>query len=390
MVSFIGKTTEDIRTWLREHHLLNALEQQICSPLIPLPDNFTAPTRTPWGGTKILGKYKQGLQIRPEQHYPVVGESWEISADPEAPCQFVFDLAGQEILMNFIQLLDLFPEQILGQQVAAKFNGQNPILVKFLDAADNLSVQVHPSDSYEGLQPDESGKPESWYILEAEPGTGLYFGLKEGITKDSLRHVIEQQENVSQDLNFVEVHPGDFFVIDAGTIHAIGAGVTLIEPQKIAPKKSGKTYRLWDWNRTYDEHGRPDPNGKPRELHVEDSLQVINFGDPRGDEFVKHIRCLPQTVQQNRENMEILLTETENFGVSQIMLEHGDELIGNCEHSFHGIVVTKGCMKIYKQDRKIAEIFCGQSVILPSMLQQYTLRGKHAQGVKVYYPERYL
>jgi mannose-6-phosphate isomerase len=391
MLSFIGKNVNDIRTWLSEHRLTEALAAQIGLPLVPLPDNFTAPTRMPWGGTKIIGKYKQELQIRPEKHYSIVGESWEISADPIAPSQFLFEISGGEtILIDLIQLLDLFPEQILGQRVAAKFEGQNPILVKIIDSADHLSVQVHPDDSYARLRPHESGKPESWYILEAENGAGLYLGLTEGVSKDALRRAIEQEEDVSQYLNFVEVHPGDFFVIDAGTIHAIGARVTLIEPQKIVPKKSGKTYRLWDWNRKYDEHGNLDPNGKPRELHVEDSFNVIAFDGPRGSEFIKHIQPRPQLFRQNGESVEMILTETENFGVSQIVLEGGSELSGNCAQSFHGIVVYEGRMEIYKPGKKITEILRGQSVILPSILQEYTLKGDRAKGIKVYYPEQFL
>ena len=278
----------------------------------------------------------------------------------------------------------------MGRKVAEKFEGQNPILAKIIDSADHLSVQVHPSDGYEGLLPNESGKPESWYILEAEKGCGLYLGLREGVSQETLRNAIEQCEDVSQYLNFVEVQTGDFFVIDAGTIHAIGAGVTLIEPQKIAPKRSGKTYRLWDWNRKYDEHGNKDPNGKPRELHIEDSFHVIRFDGPRGQEFIKHIQPQSQIAQQNETSVETLLVETENFGVSQIVLEHGKELAGNCAGGFHGIILYEGNMEIYKHGKKLIEIPRGQPVILPAIFQEYTLKSEYAKAVKVYYPEKFL
>ncbi len=390
MQSFIGKTSEEFRTWLNEKKLMQELEAQISLPLLPLPDNFTAPTRMPWGGRKIIGKYKQGLPIREEKRYPIVGESWEISADPIAPSQFIFGLGKETILIDLIQLLDIFPHQIMGERVAEKFDGQNPILTKIIDSEDHLSVQVHPSDAYKGLHPNESGKPESWYILEAEQGCGLYFGLKKGVSEDVLRNAIEQREDVSQYLNFVEVKSGDFFVIDAGTIHAVGAGVTLIEPQKIAPKKSGKTYRLWDWNRLYDDSGNLDPNGNPRELHVEDSFNVIDFAGPRGNEFITHIRPQPQIVQHNDKSAETLLAETENFGGSQIILEDGKELTGNCSSCFHGFILYEGNMEIYKQGRKLTRISRGQSVILPATLQEYALKSGHARAVKVYYPEQYL
>jgi len=296
MQSFSSKNSDHVREWLQQQNLLSALEAQACLPILPLPDNFTPPTRTPWGGKKILSHYKCGLAIRDERQYPVVGESWEISADPAFPSECRFTLGTETIMVNLIQLLDLFPEQILGEHVARKFEGQNPILTKMLDAADHLSVQVHPSDEYSGLKADESGKPESWYILEAEPRCGLYFGLKPDISREELRQAIDKGEDISRFLNFVEVSPGDFFVIDAGTIHAIGAGVTLIEPQKIAPKRSGKTYRLWDWNRKYDAQGRKDAAGTPRSLDIDHSFAVINFDAPRGEEFLQQIQPQSETV----------------------------------------------------------------------------------------------
>lgn len=390
MLSFAGQPSEAIRQWLETHGAFELLESQVKQPLLPLPDNFTAPTRTPWGGTKILGTYKRTVSIRQEKQFPIVGESWEISADPVAPCQFVFAIGEETILIDFIQLLDLFPIQILGEKVAQKFDHQNPLLVKLLDAADHLSVQVHPPDEYAGLQPNESGKPESWYILEAEAGCGLYFGLKEGVSQDHLRQAIEQEEDVSECLNFVEVQPGDFFVIDAGTIHAIGAGVTLIEPQKIAPKKSGKTYRLWDWNRKYDSEGNPDPNGKPRQLHIEESFEVIDFDAPRGKTFIAHIQPERCIVRQQGDSVETLLVDTENFGVRQVGLHAGDSLADECSSSFHALLPYAGHLKLYQHDRKFADIPQGQSVIVPACFGEYELRGSDTGIIKVYYPDQYL
>lgn len=389
MHSFTGQSSEVIQQWLRERSLLEELESQVTRPLLPLADNFTAPTRTPWGGTKILGKYKRNVPIRQEKQFPLVGESWEVSADPTAPSQFVFDIGGETILIDFIQLLDLFPIQILGEKVAHKFEHQNPLLVKLLDAADHLSVQVHPSDEYAGLQADESGKPESWYILEAEEGCGLYFGLKEGVSQQQLRLAIEQEEDVAQYLNFVEVQPGDFFVIDAGTIHAIGAGVTLIEPQKIAPKKSGKTYRLWDWNRKYDDQGNPDPNGRPRQLHIEESFDVIDFDVPRGEAFIAHIQPERCIIQQGK-STEILLTDTENFGVRQVVLHADHPITDVCSSSFHALLPYTGHLELYQQNRKFADIPQGQSVIIPACFAEYELRGNKTGVIKVYYPDQFL
>ena len=390
MQTFFRQTSQEIAAWLHERSLFRALENQVDRPLLPLPDNFTIPARTPWGGTKILERYKHGVTIRSAKQFPVVGESWEISADPDAPCQFLFDLDGETVLLDFIQLLDLFPEQILGAEVARKFENQNPLLVKLLDAADPLSVQVHPSDDYAGLQPEESGKPESWYILEAEDGCGLYFGLKNGISQERLRQAIEREENVSEYLNFVPVQPGDFFVIDAGTIHAIGKGVTLIEPQKIAPKKSGKTYRLWDWNRKYDEQGNPDPNGAPRQLHIKECFDVVDFDALRGDAFIASIQPERRIIQQQGGSVETLLVDTENFGVRQVTLDNEQPLTDVCSASFQALMVYSGHLELHQHGRKLSDVPQGQSVILPAGLGEYTLMGKEAAAVKVYYPEQFL
>ena len=386
----LGKTAEETRRWLLERGLFDQLAAQIRRPLLPLPDNFSAPTRMPWGGKKILNEYKQLLPIRPEKRYPIVGESWEISADPLAPSEIVFSIGQDAISIDFIQLLDLFPAEILGEQVAQKFDGQNPILVKLIDAADHLSVQVHPSDEYAGLKPDESGKPESWYILEAEPGCGLYLGLREGVSRASLRTAIEREEDVSRLLNFVEVHSGDFFVIEAGTIHAIGAGVTLIEPQKIAPKRSGKTYRLWDWNRRYDAQGQKDPHGAPRELHVDDSFRVIDFDGRRGDAFVRQIRSPQPIMRQNGASVERLCAETPHFGVSQLVLQDGNALEQTCAASFHGLVVYEGEVEIRHGGRALTTVPRGQSAIIPAAMGAYALTARHAKAVKVYYPAQFL
>lgn len=386
MLSFYGKDSQQLRIWLQERRLFEQLEAQVLLPLFPLPDNFTAPTRTPWGGTKILGTYKQGLLIREEKQYPVVGESWEISSDPAAPSELTFSLGSEQILVDFVQVLELFAEQILGAAVAQKFSGQNPLLVKLLDAVEPLSVQVHPSDDYANLKSDESGKPECWFVLEAQEGSGLYLGLQEGVSSTRLRQAIEQNEDVSRYLNFVPVNPGDFFIIEAGTIHSIGAGVTLLETQKIAPRKSGKTYRLWDWNRRYDKHGQKTPNGTPRELHIEDSFQVINFEGPRGQAFVAQSQPERRMLQQQGVSQETLLVENEHFAVTLLELFDRQPLPESCASNFHGLIPYEGTLKLSYQATTYAEIPQGQSVIIPASVQEYTVASEHARALKVYYP----
>lgn len=141
-----------------------------------------------------------------------------------------------------------------------------PYLAKFIDTSDELSIQVHPGDEYAKLHENSLGKTECWIILEAKPGAGVYLGLKPHVTKEVLKLALAEKKDINELLNFYPVKRGDFFFVTAGSIHAIGKDITLAEVQQ----NSGITYRVWDWNRL-------DDNGVSRELHVDKSLDVINF-----------------------------------------------------------------------------------------------------------------
>ncbi len=246
------------------------------------PDNFTPPQRTPWGGQKILGKYKRGLGISADKAaYACVGEAWEISVEPNFPSRLI-DHGG----ITLAEAIARDPKAALG---AAAGQGGLSILVKLLDAKEALSVQVHPTDSYVGLSAQQSGKPESWIILEAEPGAGLYLGFRDGVSRADVERALISHARLDGLMNFVAVKPGDVFEIEAGTAHAVGPGVTLIEPQLVQPGKEGVTYRFWDWNRKYDAQGKPSDHGSARALHVKESLEVTRF-DLLGDAFVASTR----------------------------------------------------------------------------------------------------
>jgi mannose-6-phosphate isomerase len=192
-----------------------------------------------WGG-----KHLEYLKNLPSEHgVDPVGETWEISIHPEGPS--LFD--GKKLIID---------EQ----------NEELPYLVKLLDTGDELSIQVHPGDEYARLHEESTGKTECWFILQAEKNAGIYLGLKPNITKEFFEKALDKKENMNEYLNFYPVSSGDFFYVPAGTIHAIGRGITLAEVQQ----SSGITYRVWDWNRV-------DSKGNPRELHVKKSLDVINF-----------------------------------------------------------------------------------------------------------------
>ncbi|MCA9559177.1 MAG: class I mannose-6-phosphate isomerase [Myxococcales bacterium] len=248
-------------------------------PRLLRADNFTPPARTPWGGTRLRARFKGGAPLAADKAaYRVVGESWEVSVEPDFPS---VDAEDERTLAAHIAD---DPRGWLGD--ADGFD----LLVKLLDADDALSVQIHPSDDDAALAEDEGGKPESWYVLAAEPGAGLYLGFEEGVDEAAVRATLEAQGDLSALLHFVPVAPGDVFVIDAGTPHAIGPGVTLVERQRVRAGRRGLTYRYWDWNRRYDANGRRNAGGAPRALHVERALAVTRWDAPRGEALLERIR----------------------------------------------------------------------------------------------------
>ena len=232
-------------------------------PLLLRPDNFTPSSRTPWGGRRIRERLKAGVQLQPGGP---VGEAWELSVEPDFPSRLADGPTLDEVLRA--------DPALLGAEAP---NGSTSLLVKLVDAADDLSVQIHPADDDPQLAADESGKPEAWYIIDAEPGAGLYLGFRQGVSRQAVETAIDEQGDVAALMSFVPVSPGDLFLIGPGTPHAIGKGVLLLEPQRVAPGKRGITYRYWDWNRNYDDAGRLAPNGQPRTLHRERALDLTNW-----------------------------------------------------------------------------------------------------------------
>ncbi len=258
-------------------------------PVLLRADNFAPPHRTPWGGRRLRAHYKRDADLSPEARaMPIVGESWEISVEPDFP-------ASLESGMSLTSWIQSAPQDALGDEYLRGRSG-TALLVKLIDTSEPLSVQIHPSDTYEALAAGECGKPESWYVVDRDEGAGLYLGFRRGTTERDVRAALTSGGTASQRasfrdlLRFVPVEPGDFFVIDAGTPHAIGAGLTLVEPQHVVAGLRGVTYRYWDWDRRYDAQGKADPHGTARPLHVEHALAVTKWDSVQSEEFFSRIR----------------------------------------------------------------------------------------------------
>jgi len=200
-----------------------------------------------WGGRKLIEKYGKTTKNA------ICAESWELSFHPDGPTK----------LSDGSRLCNVATEELLGS------NTKNfeffPLMIKLIDAKDNLSVQVHPDDTYALKYENSFGKTEMWYIVEADEGAGIYLGFKEDVCEEQVENAIKQNTLTSL-MNFFEVKAGDCYFIPSGTIHAIGTGCLIYEIQQ----NSNLTYRVYDYDRR-------DKNGNPRELHVEKALKVLDF-----------------------------------------------------------------------------------------------------------------
>ena len=206
-----------------------------------------------WGGHRLVEKYNK------EFDGDILAESWELSCHPDGPSYIVNGSYAGKTLQEYI---DLEGKKVLGNN-CQKFE-EFPILAKFIDAKDNLSIQVHPDNEYALKNEGQYGKTEMWYIMDCEEGAFLYYGFKKEVSKEEFEERIKT-DTLLEVLNAVPVHKGDVLFIEAGTIHAIGKGIVIAEIQQ----NSNVTYRVYDF-------GRVGKDGKKRELHIDKAVEVTN------------------------------------------------------------------------------------------------------------------
>lgn len=209
-----------------------------------------------WGGTKLGNVLGKPLTS------DITGESWELSAVPGE----ISTVSNGELKGFSLQnLIDAQAEDLLGKSVVQRFGREFPILIKFIDAKEDLSIQLHPNDKLAKERHDSFGKTEMWYIMNADEGSELIIGFNREVSKEEYSKSIKENELLGL-LNYEKVKEGDTFFIDTGKIHAIGAGVMLAEIQQT----SDVTYRVYDFN-------RKDKDGNYRELHTELALEAIDY-----------------------------------------------------------------------------------------------------------------
>jgi len=223
-----------------------------------------------WGGRRLATKL--GKQLPDDQPY---GESWEIS---DHPLHRSVVASGPLAGTTLRQLMETHRDELLGE--AADLS-TFPILVKFLDCSDWLSVQVHPDvEAVKKLWPGEGSKTEAWFVIDAEPGSRIYAGLKPGVGERELRAALHAG-TAAECLHSFEPKPGDSVFLPAGTVHAVGGGVLMAEVQET----SDATFRLFDWNRR-------DAQGNARQLHIEEALASIDWD--QGPAVPLHVSGFPE------------------------------------------------------------------------------------------------
>lgn len=209
-----------------------------------------------WGGEK-LNQY-----LNKDSKSKKLGESWEVSAVPgDVSIVSNGELKGKSLQ----ELLGIYKSELLGEKNWKRFGEEFPLLIKFIDAKENLSIQLHPNDELAKKRHNSFGKTEMWYVMQADKDANLIVGFKDKIDKETyLKHL--EAKTLTDILNFDKVKEGDTYLIEAGRVHAIGAGVLLAEIQQT----SDVTYRVYDWERV-------DSEGNARKLHKDNAIDAFDF-----------------------------------------------------------------------------------------------------------------
>jgi mannose-6-phosphate isomerase len=311
-----------------------------------------------WGGRNLENIGKQLPK-------GIVAESWEISSHPDG---ITTVLNGEFKGMALPSLWTKFGRQISGSMLPQKDVDKFPLLVKFIDANDNLSVQVHPDDNFAAMHENgERGKNEMWYILSAEPGAKVIYDVVTGTTREEFSHAV-RDNNTEKYLKQIEVYAGDVIYIPAGLIHSIGKGIMLVEIQQ----NSNTTYRVYDFDRV-------DKTGCKRPLHIEKALEVVSFSN--SERKVKHpgleiqlsLGCSKNYIIANKHFC------VEVYEIDGTLHESTDE------RSFLAYVFIEGAGTIYYDSGYIG-VKAGESILIPASLGNYTIEG-NLKALKSYVPD---
>lgn len=304
-----------------------------------------------WGGTKLKSLLNKDSQL------PNVGESWEIS-DVEGDTSIVSN--GSLKNQSLKQLLDIYKADLVGGKNYDKFGNKFPLLIKFIDAKEDLSIQLHPNDELAKIRHNSFGKTEMWYVMQADEGSNLIVDFNQKMTPDLyLEHL--ENKTLPQILNFDKVKAGDTYFIEVGRVHAIGAGVMLAEIQQT----SDITYRIYDWD-------RKDDFGNERELHTELAIDAIGFDMP--DNF--------RVDYDKKANQSNEMVSCPYFTTSYLKIDK--ELQKENTHDSFVIYICVEGEATIKTENYSEVIGKGETLLVPATISSYQIVSDDATLLEVY------
>ena len=307
-----------------------------------------------WGGDQIC-KFKG---ITPE--LDGIGESWEIS-QVEGNVSVVAD--GEYKGKTLTEVMQKEGAALMGKHVSQKYGETFPLLIKFIDARDNLSIQVHPDDELAAVRHNSLGKTEMWYVISASEGAGLYSGFSQQITPDEYVKRVENN-TITDVLSFHKVKSGDVFFLPAGRIHAIGKGIFIAEIQQ----SSNITYRIYDYN-------RKDKNGNTRELHTELAKDAIDY--KLYDDLL--------TTYTPASDKEVKLAECQYFVTNLLDVTNSVECEIAKRDSFVIYICMGGEATVTDSEGGVTPIKQGETILVPASTEKVTITGK-AKLLECYIP----
>lgn len=303
-----------------------------------------------WGGTRLNDDFRKNIPLHP------LAETWECSTHPDGLSKVASGIYTGRTLK---EVLDGHPEY-LGTH--PDYRNGLPILIKFIDAKEDLSIQVHPDDRYAAEKENGSlGKTEMWYVMDAEREAEIAYGFAQTMTREKLEKILKEG-SVEKYLQKVKARKDDVYFIKAGTVHGLGTGALVAEIQEC----SNITYRMYDY-------GRVDREGRQRELHIEKALDVADLSSsdkPRQ----------PMRVLKYRKGSAIeLLCRCRYFQVERMLLntEHCREMVDyrTQENSFQVLLCLKGCGSLFMEQGGHIEFFKGDCIFVPAMSVPMKLHG---------------
>ena len=305
-----------------------------------------------WGGNKLkelLNKEYPGL--------PNCGESWEISGVQDE----VSVVSNGFLTGNSLEeLIEVYMGDLVGEKVYEKFGTEFPLLIKFIDANDNLSIQVHPNDELSMERHDAFGKTEMWYVVQADPGSTLISGFNRKIYKEGYLNYFKNGQ-LEEILNYEEAKAGDVFFMPAGRVHAIGKGIVVAEIQQT----SDVTYRIYDFNRV-------DDHGNPRELHTDLAVDAIDY----------KYETSYRTDYKSENDQSVKLVDCQYFTTNILQLADSVDRDFTDLDTFVIYICLEGKFTLSWEDQAI-DVNKGDSVLVPAQINNFALSNSKGSAVKL-------